>query len=66
MKTVVICLSVFFLAGCFFVVKDGDQVKKIYGSPKGSVLEVLNKLEEAKPKEKKEIITIQAEPQRIK
>lgn len=65
MKMLVIFLSVFLLAGCFFVFKDGDKVK-IYGSPKESVLDVLNKLEETKQEEKKEIITINAEAQRIK
>ncbi len=66
MKTVLIFLSVFFLSGCFIVVKDGDEVKKIYGSPKDSVSEVLDNLEESKPEEKKEIITIKGGPQRIK
>jgi hypothetical protein len=65
MKVAVIFLSIFLLAGCFFVFKDGDKIK-IYGSPKESVSDVLNKLEEIKPEEKKEIITINAETKRIK
>ena len=44
MKITIIFLSMFFLAGCFFVFKDEEQVK-IYGGPKEYVSDILNKLE---------------------
>ncbi|KPK99000.1 MAG: hypothetical protein AMJ95_01755 [Omnitrophica WOR_2 bacterium SM23_72] len=50
MKAVVIFLSIFLLAGCFFVVKDKDKVK-IYGSPKETAQDALDKLYETQKKE---------------
>ncbi|KPK96659.1 MAG: hypothetical protein AMJ95_12950 [Omnitrophica WOR_2 bacterium SM23_72] len=62
MKAVVIFLSVFLLAGCFFVVKDGDKVK-IYGSPKETVQDTLDELyktqkKEAEPEKQETDLTI--------
>jgi hypothetical protein len=52
MKIFTVLTMVLLLSGCFFVVKDEDKVK-IYGSPKETALDTLDKLGGEKTGEQK-------------
>ncbi|MFH1889069.1 MAG: hypothetical protein ABH806_03135 [Candidatus Omnitrophota bacterium] len=67
MKVILVLILAFLLSGCFFVIRNEDKIK-IYGNPKETVLDTINKIDGAKTEDKREIKMFKKkeEPQRIK
>jgi hypothetical protein len=67
MKAILLLILVFFLSGCFFVIRDEDKIK-IYGNPKETVLDTINKIDGTKTEDKQEILLFKKkqEPEHLK
>ena len=67
MKAILPLILAFLLSGCFFVIRDEDKIK-IYGNPKETALDTINKIDGTKAEDKQEIKVFkkEEEPQRIK